>query len=228
MSSLDATLASFRANVTPEPEQTYLYCDGLFATLRHGWEARRHRDRVDLLSSPVQRGFCSATATLWQWAVEPGVDYVFWLEHDFVLLRPLDLRPLAVVLDADRRLAQMALVRGPVSPDEVAAGGLVASRPGEFVPREPYPSDILGSLCAGPGAGVEMRATWLEHRSYFTTNPSLMRRDFMVEHPLLDDGDPACEGRYGIGLRDAGFTFGAWGDGEPWVDHVGVRSGHGY
>jgi hypothetical protein len=105
----------------------------------------------------------------------------------------------------------MALVRDAVNADERRAGGLIKSRPGQFQPQE-------GSH------------PWLRHRSYFTTNPSLMRTSFMRDDPFLDDGEPYCEGRYGIHLLTRGYTFGAWGSGEEWVAHMGVRdrTGKGY
>lgn len=210
MSTLDESLASFTANVTPQPEETFVYADGVWESLRREW-AVRHRGRYLFRAGAVQRGFCAATAALWEWATEPGADYVFWLEHDFVFTRPVDLEPLASLLNIDRRLAQVSLCRGPANAIESAAGGLVESRPGEFEPRD-----------------TADRLRWLQHRSYFTTNPSLMRRDFMVENPFVDDREPNCEGRYGVDLVSRGFSFGLWGAGEPWCDHIGIRNGLGY
>ena len=64
----------------------------------------------------------------------------------------------------------------------------------------------------------------------FTTNPSLMRRQFMAENPWPAEYDQRCEGLFGIDLRERGYSFGAWGSGEPWVRHLGRRdrSGWGY
>jgi hypothetical protein len=123
----------------------------------------------------------------------------------------------------------MALIRDVANADEAKAGGLVASRPGEFEQRYLSPEGFSYPRHAEPVQGLGA-IPWLEQRSYFTTNPSLMRRAFMAEQPFLDDGGPYCEGRYGIRLRDLGYTFGAWGSGEEWVAHMGVRdaSGTGY
>lgn len=207
MSTLDETIDSFRANVTPAPAGTFIYADGIWTSLQREWTLRR-QDGYLFRSGPVARGFCHATRALWDWVSEPGADYVFWLEHDFLFLRPVDLAPIARILDANLNdLAQVALCRGPANEAETAAGGLVASRPGEFEPT-------------GDG--------WLRHRSYFTTTPSLMRRAFMAANPFLYDGDPSCEGRYGAGLVERGYSFGLWGDGEEWVQHVGIRAGFGY
>jgi hypothetical protein len=68
----------------------------------------------------------------------------------------------------------------------------------------------------------------LRHRSFFSTNPSLLRRDFMVENPWPADGEPFCEGRFGLELVQKGYSFGIWGDGDIWVDHIGRREGFGY
>ena len=159
-------------------------------------------------------GFCGATAALWAEMVSCGNEYVAWLEHDLLVTRPVNLRALAATLRENPNLAQVALMRNACNDVERAAGGLFESRPGEYEPR------LL----------VGMNGVWQEHRSYFTTNVSLMRRDFMEANPFLDDGKPFCEGRYGIALLERGYSFGVWGDGSPDTRHVGVRdgSGHGY
>lgn len=178
---LARTLASFADRVQPEPT-----------------------DRVLIRDEPAG-GFCVASGRAWDAAITEGVNYVFWLEHDFIFQRHVDLRTLAEKLEADTQLAQMSLMRTASSVDEMNAGGLYELRKGEY----------------------EERGGWLEHRSYFTTTPSLMRRQFMVENrwPTYPSG---CEGRFGIDLLARGYTFGVWGDGQPWVEHIGQRTGFGY
>lgn len=150
-------------------------------------------------------GFCRSTKASWECASRAVEDHVFWLEHDFEFLRPVDLRELASILDRLPHYAQMALMRDAVNSDEIAAGGLYELRRDEYTPLD----------------------HWLSHRSYLTTNPSLMRTDFLRENPW-PGYDSECEGRFGIDLVAAGYQFGAWGSGEPWVRHIGERTGHGY
>lgn len=220
MSTLDDTLASFHERVTPAPAETFIHADGVF---RSSITRRLHRrEGCRLRVIPVARGFCHATSALWEWATDPGVDFVFWLEHDFLFLRDVDLSELAACLTADETLAQMALCRGPANREEEIAGGLVSSRPGEFEPMD------ATRLVDGAERLVATIPRWLRHRSYFSTNPSLMRRDFMIERPFPADGAEFCEGRYGFDLRERGYSFGLWGGGEEWVQHIGVRSGFGY
>lgn len=149
-------------------------------------------------------GFCRSCQHCWAKAAAGDHEFVFWLEHDFRFVKPVDLDQMAAILDANPQLAQMALMRQPVNEAERSAGGVVLSRPGQF----------------------QARGGWMEQQAYFTTNPSLFRRDFAERHPWPQEEQ--CEGRFGIHLLGLGYTFGMMGAGEPWTDHVGIRSGFGY
>lgn len=155
--------------------------------------------------SAQQEGFCAATQRMWKLASQSKHPYVFYLENDFILLRQLDLQPLANVLDCNPMLGQMQLMRTAVNRKELSAGGLFESRPGEY----------------------KSRGDWLEQKSYVTTNPSLMRTSFLANNPF-DEAVSDCEGIFGTKLVAAGYSFGVWGDGSPWVRHVGRRQGFGY
>ena len=204
---VERTLRSFRANVTPDASSVIRFHD---------------TDRL---------GFCRATASLWGLAVEEAVavdaDHVFWLEHDFVFRRPVELELLAAILKPNPDIgpvAQVSLMRNAVNAVERAAGGLFESRPGEYRPRRLRAQE-------NPVHGQD--EPFLTHSSYFTTNPSLMTVRFMVEHPFAAGAsrqpyDIECEGRYGQDLIRDGYQFAVMGHGEPWVEHIGVRTGEGY
>lgn len=198
--ALHRVLESFAAMVTPRPKKLIAVIDGPGAL-----------PGIDPLGpwrihqTGISEGFCVATGRLWRLAAQVETDYVFHLENDFLFSWPVDLRQLAYELEFDPRLAQMALMRNPVNPNELAAGGLYESRPGQY----------------------EMRQQHLEHVSYFTTNPSLMTRRFMAENPWMGYMDE-CEGHYGLDLVKRGYKFGVWGSGRPWVQHIGERTGFGY
>lgn len=222
--TLPSALARFVENVYPLPHRIHVFADasqnveGVVGAVR-GYFPSVEDPTLSATHPSRQQGFCRATARLWErCAADEDVDHVFWLEHDFLVERRVSLEQLAGLLDADRDLAQVALVRQAANDEERAAGGLIQSRRSAFLPRR----------SAVPFDGVELRCDWLEHRSFFTTNPSLMRREFMRENPFPDDGVSECEGRFGIELVRCGYRFGYWGDGHPWVSHVGVRDGVGY
>ena len=199
--TLDDTIASFAAMVTPAPSSRAIVHDG-----SGDWRVPAIDDLPWLITDGgTPRGFCATTRDAWDYGSRAEEPFVFYLEHDFTVTCPLDLRPLAAVLDSNRMLAQMALMRDAVNTEEKAAGGLFESRPGQYADR----------------------GGWLEHTAYLTTNPSLMRREFMAENPW-PEYESECEGRFGIDLVARGYTFGVWGAGEPWVEHTGARTGFGY
>lgn len=200
------TLGSFEEMVTPKPTHRVLIEDGPRKEGIEEWHGSR-------IWGNVPGGFCQACELGWMEAAHPGVDYVFWLEHDFLFRRPVDLRELALGLSQNPLVSQMSLMRQAVNEREIRAGGVVGSLGGEggFAPRF-----VQG----------DRRSMFLEQGIYWTTNPSLFPRKLAVEQPW--PSGPNCEGKLTIQLRQEGYSFGVWGSGEPWVSHVGERTGHGY
>ena len=157
-------------------------------------------------------GFGGAIRRAWAHVRTLRVDHVWHHEDDFTLNRPVDLDDIAEVLDDQRHLVQMALRRQPWNPEERAAGGVVELNPSDYC-------DVRDDL------GRE----WLEHRRFFTTNPSMYRRQ------LCDREWPTganSEGRFSAALfADTDVWSALWGprDSGEWVTHIGnERVGRGY
>lgn len=160
-----------------------------------------------------RRGFGGAIGYAWRWLATGSVfRFVFHLEDDFVFLRPVDLVGMCRVLDSHPYLAQLALRRQPWNAEEAAAGGVVESHPDDYV-----------EVTDGP-------AVWLEHRRFFTTNPSLYRRQLLVDRRWPRGAE--SEGRFSLQLfTDPEVRCGFWGarDSGEAVSHIGtVRNGVGY
>lgn len=204
--TVERTLRSFAEKVSPRPSELLCYSDGLTTLPPLLYEGMQWRGKV----AKWQGGFCRATRALWEHAATAESPWIFWLEDDFEFTRAFDLNNLALVLEHEPRVAQMALYRNPVNEQEIAAGGYIAEHPEEYERR---------------GAGS--RLPWFEHRHHFTTNPSLFRRD-LTSYDWPDG--PYCEGKFGLRLRELRpeTTFGVWGTGDPWVQHIGERVGLGY
>ena len=207
---LAQTIRSFEDSVTPAPSVRLLIQDGPCALpplSDNLWTCQ---------TLPHPRGFCFASRQMWKisqrLADAEGIDYVFWLEHDFCFLREVDLRDLAVVLEQEHSIAQVSLMRGTVNEEEVRAGGVLEHFKG------------LGGTFK---EHCVQNLVWTEHSSYFTTNPSLMRVRFMQSNAWPVE-EPYCEGRFGIELIERGYRFAIMGNGESWVDHIGNRNGFGY
>ena len=183
------------------------------------WLVGLFGDTFEVFGGPVRQGFGGAIRSAWEFLLA-GEDshperFVFHLEDDFVLLRPVDLEAMIDVLDSFPHLVQLALRRQPWNDEEQAAGGIVESHPDDYI-------DVVGRT-------NRAWAKWLEHRRFFTTNPSLYRTT------LCRKGWPEGEHSEGIFthrlLADPDVRFGFWGDrksGEA-VSHIGnKRVGVGY
>lgn len=207
---LAETLASFAANVTGPISERWIHDDT---------GDRRHSDRLaglypdfTVVTSAGRSGFGGAIANAWGHLYRHSSSrFVFHLEDDFTWNRPADLDDLADLLDLYPHLAQVAYRRQAWNAEEIAAGGIVEQHPEDFTD------------CA---AG-DLR--WLEHRRFFTTNPSLYRVD------LLERGWPTgahSEGRFSLDLfADPARRSAYFGprDSPPWVHHIGAtRAGTGY
>jgi hypothetical protein len=167
---------------------------------------------VDVIGGEQRRGFGGAITAAWEYIANKPEPFVVHLEDDFVLSRPVDWVDLADTLTRHPHLVQLALRRQPWNPEEHAAGGIV----------EQHPADYLDCFDHG--------GAWLEHTRFFTTNPSIYRRD------LCRRGwptGPNSEGRFGIDLiaETPESRFAYWGsrDSGEWCEHIGTdRAGTGY
>lgn len=152
-------------------------------------------------------GYAGAIQAGWD---KVDTDYVFHLEGDFTFNRPVPLDRMIEVLEHNSHLVQLALLRQPWNPQEVAAGGVWQQHPDSYIHRG------LGDY------------RWLEHARFFTTNPCLYPR-WIVDRgwPQV----PQSEGMFGLKLfaEDPARRAAFWGNGEEWVTHIGQeRAGHGY
>lgn len=211
---ISQTIASAEANLSGPITRRIIHDDSGNADYQE-WLTKQF-PTYDLIGSHVRRGFGGAIRSAWEYLVENEDSqperYVFHLEDDFAFDRPVDLSDLIDVLDANNHLVQLALRRQPWNDEERAAGGIVESHPGDY------------TQCFGPGG-----AAWLEHRRFYTTNPSLYRRS------LCRQGWPEREQSEGHFtqhlLGDSRLRFGFWGarDSGEWVTHIGSeRAGVGY
>lgn len=218
--------------MTPHPRIALLLIGDGRTTLKHATMLSFHTNAtgapiafiVEVDDSAHQLGFCGAIREGWAKLRElPGWDYVIHVEEDWLFDRPVPLGLMADLLDAQPQLAQVALMRGPVAPAELKAGSLVAMWPDEYARKtffaEPHPDD--------PAPNMSRALDYLEHRLYFTTNPSLYRRE-LVEQNTWPEG-PGCEAAFTRRMVADGRSFACLGHGEPWITHTGTkRTGKGY
>jgi Glycosyl transferase family 2 len=211
-------VASARDHLTGPISEWWMYDDTGDQDYR-AQLADRYPQYTHLNAGP-RRGFGGAIQATWATLIrESSAEWIFWLEQDFTFNRDVDLADLAAVLAPRPHLVQMALRRQPWNQAEHAAGGVVEQHP-----------DAYAEHYDGHGRA------WLEHRLFWTTNPSLYRRSMChlgwpavrqsegnFTHHLLRAGVPGVPGDQ--------LSFGYWGarDSGAWVEHIGhQRIGVGY
>lgn len=205
------TIPSALANIEGDLDQRIIYDDS--ADPANGDRLRTAFEPLGftILGTPIREGFGGAIRSLWHLVPDLGVDWVFHCEDDFVFNRPVHLARMAAVLDMNAELAQMVLRRQPWNEQERAAGGIVEQHPDDYLDR----SDVFGNQ-------------WLEHRRFFSTNPSLFRASLCARGwPDV----PHSEGVFTHELLADGYRFAFWGPrtDAPWVQHTGTeRVGLGY
>ncbi|MBP9054463.1 MAG: glycosyltransferase [Ilumatobacteraceae bacterium] len=206
---LSRAIESARENLCGEVTHKVIHDDTGDESYRE--ELRATFPDFDVIGQPTRQGFGGAIRSAWAALSGRPERFVFHLEDDFTFNEPIDLPAMQHVLDRNPGLVQLALRRQPWNPDELAAGGIVEQHPDDYVDCSDGISD------------------WLEHRRFFTTNPSMYRRALTEKE--WPEGEHS-EGRFGIALCENPTTrFGYWGrrDDPPKVHHIGEhRAGVGY
>lgn len=182
--------------------------------IQHRQHLARAYPQWDVIGTPGRSGFGGAYRHAYDWlALHATEPYVFSTEDDFEFIRAVELDAMVTVLDTNRRLTQLALRRQPWNPQEQAAGGIVEQHPRDYLDCRDYRGNY-----------------WLEHRRFHTTNPSLLRRSLIREHPWPTV--PHSEGVFSAAVfADHTARAGYWGrrDSGEWCRHIGdVRTGRGY
>jgi hypothetical protein len=159
---------------------------------------------VSVASWGQNLGYTKAMDTAWGWlATHDPASHFFHLEEDFTFDRPVHLPDLVDLLDRKPILDQVALLRHACFPREFRAGGIVEEHPDAYVRHPDH----------------------LEHELVFTCNPSVYRRELVdVGWPQV----PRSERAFTRARVKEGRKFAYWGDGTPWVTHIGAeRAGVG-
>lgn len=165
-----------------------------------------------------RRGFGGTIRSAWQLlAADPTVSHIFHLEDDFRCVADVELGHLVGVLERHPHLVQVALRRQAWNDAEIAAGGIVELNPHAY------------------DQSSDDYATWLEHRLFFTTNPSLYRRTLcgmtwppgaqsegVFTHSVLRFGSPEAS------PDKVRFAFLGKRYNDNQVEHFGQRAGIGY
>lgn len=204
------TIPSFLGVASYPPEQSYIFDDSGDPVYQR-WLKKTFN--FEVISRDHRVGFAGAMGAAWEFLSQlpRGPEFVFHLEDDFLFNRQVDIQAMIDVLQERPYLQQMALRRQPWNAREKAAGGVVETR------RRAFTETTNGT------------DTWLEHRLFWTCNPSLYRRSLTFQGwPQVKRSERVLTGRL-LGKRVNRFAY--WGglDSGEAVFHIGVkRNGNGY
>lgn len=163
-----------------------------------------------IISHQQNRGLSGSIRTLWSIARDIDVDYIFHLEGDFTFNEKIDIYNLHKIFGLEPHLAQIALKRQPVNHEEARYGGFMNMDPSAYYDRF-YP---------------EINYHWVEHRKFFTLNPSLYPKWVIDLGWEIGWGEKEFTDRL---LADSLVKCGFYGKREdgPRVHHIGdSRSGN--
>lgn len=180
----------------------------------HRQELRREFPNFTHVNFGPRRGYGTVMHHAWQWITDHVTErWVFWLEDDFTFNRDVPLDDMAAVLDTNPHLVQMALRRQPWNETELAAGGIVEALPQAYTDHH----DDHGRH-------------WLEHRQFWTSNPSLFRTDICeLGWPDVPLSEAAFAAKILDDHPERRCAFYGPRHDTPWVEHVGYqRAGTGY
>lgn len=215
------TIASARAHLIGPVSERVIY-DDTGDPERAAELHARFPDFAVVQHPQGRQGFGGAIRAAWHFLQRNSrAPFVFHLEDDFTFNRPVPLVPMAHVLDSHPHIVQMALRRQPWNAEERAAGGVVEQHPDDY-------TEVTWRTALGNGA-MTPEYRWLEHRKFFTTNPSLYRRSLCLQHWPRG---AHSEGRFTHQLlASPKIRFAFWGgrDSGEAVTHIGhERAGVGY
>lgn len=196
---LEQAVASLHANLNLKPDDPLIMINDSGDSEYAEALEELYPDFTQFVHHETRRGLAGAVRSAWETALSYSVDYVWHQEDDFVINERIDLLQLNYLLEENPRLAQIALKRQPVNPEEIQAG--------DFMRLDP---DVYWD-----------HGEFTEHRHLFTFNPCLIPRH-CIEYVLANTSN-TLEREVTDVLLDAGRSFGFLGGiaDEPRTTHIG-------
>ena len=154
-----------------------------------------------------RQGYDVAMKKLFSLVRELNVDYCFHIEDDFLLNKKFDIFDLAKILDFNKNMAQISLMRQPWYHNEKEHNGVVEA----IIAYNPSAHFVKKSI-----DGLH----WMEHNAYWTCNPHLFPSWLTnFEWP----SGVWSESRFGRYMFEQQKIAGIYGVRQDWpyVEHIG-------
>lgn len=216
------TLAAYAELLSPAPSAFYCYDDGGQLDLDAVWPEAWAEVPRTLESRPTRVGRCAGHANLWKHAAASEFDYVWTVEDDILLLRPLDLTLVAALLESEPTLKQVALIRAPWG-SEIPFGSFVEQR--KALGHDWY--ERRKTTRPGFETQASQDIEWIESTWDWTSSPALLSTTLPRE--VVWPAEAGCESALGpaIMARYPDAVSGYLGAGELWCSHIGLERAAG-
>lgn len=204
---LDRTIRSIEENIDFDFVQKIIIDDS-GDKLYSNYLLDIYGNRFSICSHASNKGLSGSVRSLWNIAKETNADYIFHVEGDFLFNTKIDISLLLNIFNFESHLAQIALKRQPVNYEEFNAGGFMELN------LSSYSDKFIESI----------DFNWVEHRNYFTLNPSLYPKWVVDLGWEIGWGEKEFSERlFSNHLTRCGF-FGKKED-SPLVTHIGDSRG---
>jgi hypothetical protein len=164
-----------------------------------------------------RRGLMGAFLSGWTTALEYQWDFLWHNEDDLVLLEAVDLQAMGWLLRKYPYLAQVMMLRQPITPKEQGAGGVILSELDDHTEH------------------ADGEFVWTEHDRWYGFNSHLTKRrvvELVVGGAKAFTGSNTGREERGVSdvLRPRGYRYAYWGapGDAPRIDHIGTRHAEGY
>ena len=202
---IERTIPSWEQNVAGQFNGKFIIDDSGDPGYRE-WLAKTFKNFEIVPVKKQRSGYINAMRKVFEVARSNGNPYIFHLEDDFVLNKPVNLNDLSHVLDKKNYLTQISLLRQPWYEVEIEAGGVLQVFKKQ---RKRIYAKRMGDK------------QWLEHRFFWTCNPSVFPL-WVAEREWPKGG--FSEAKFGMELfENPDLWSGVWGrlNTPYYIEHIG-------
>lgn len=164
---------------------------------------------------PDRCGYSLAMKKVFNTIKTYSCDYCLHLEDDFILHKPFDITKVVEIMEANKRVAQVSLMRQPWYHNEHEHGGVIEAIQAH-TPQAKFTDRNTNGI------------HWVEHSAFWTCNPSVLPN--WITNFEWPSGDWS-ESRFGKEVFKKRKTVGVFGSKQDWpyVEHIGrERYGNKY
>jgi hypothetical protein len=212
---LERTVASWETNLIDKPKHKIIFDDSGNQLYRE-YLNKRFGDRFTIVPiGDIPMGQIYGINFIYNYLREIDTDYIFELEEDWLLFRPLKMQDLIEILDSNQNIVQVRVPRTPWTELDLYNGSTIS----HFLSMKDSKASLI----------KHNKLSWYEWRGpywFWSHNPSLYRKS-ITNLPYPGEGDQHHEMQFGCNIleqnKDAVISFYAENTYDAYIYHLGTR-----